>query len=355
MKKLPVLFSTMLIAALFLAACGANNNPAQTPGVVDPVVTPVVPETGGELPTPTLAATEVVVVEPTATVAAEVQPTATVFDVVNECRPHLLTSYLDYEIAGADGEEIGEIDGIVILRDASIPATTGAPDFTTFTAGQYANPVIGYFVVDFDDAAGYGDAETLIPFNAFTGLIEQTMVEDCRLVLNNSYELDNFPVWDWDLLPDYDFNDENWDNEWAGFWNNLGVNVPTTADNGQALGNAVVFRDNFDDINVLNLNGEDLGEIEEFIINPSNGQITHALLATGGFLGIGEKWIPIPINQVIWGNFDDDRGDYGEIYINHPDDNWDDVPAIDDLDDVDFTLDTWDDEFDAYWQSVNVR
>lgn len=380
MKKLPVLFSVLLMAALLLAACGGannGNNLNETPGVG----TDIVPETGGDLdatatvadmvdPTATEAvaeATATEAVEPTAEATATVAATEAMDATpttdaaaataapgegeVSECQPHRLTSYLDYEIAGADGENIGEVDGVVVLRDAALVPATGAPDFSGFTAGQYANAQVAYFVVDFDDAAGFGDGETLVPFNAFTALTEQTAVEDCRLVFASSYELEGFPVWDWDVLPD--FNDENWDNEWNGFWSNLGVTVNTTGVGGQQLGNPVVFRDNFDDINVLNLNDEDLGEIEDFIIDPATGEIRYAVLAAGGFLGIGEKLIPLPMNQVIWGNFDDDAADLGEVYINHPDDGWENAPEID-LDNVDFSADTWDDEFETYWEGVNT-
>ena len=379
MKKVPVLFSFLLVAALLLAACGGANNNGnnlnETPGVG--TGTDVVPQTGSDAtatvadmvdPTATEAvaeATATEAVEATATEAAVVDATPTADaaaggtdatatpgeGAANECQPHRLTSYLDYEVAGADGENIGEVDGVVVLRDAALVPATGAPDFSGFTAGQYANAQVAYFVVDFDDAAGFGDGETLVPFNAFTALTEQTMVEDCRLVFASSYELDGFPVWDWDVLPD--FNEANWDNEWAGFWSNLGVTVSTTGAGGQQLANPVVFRDNFDDINVLNLNDEDLGEIEDFIINPATGEIRYAVLAAGGFLGIGEKLIPVPMNQVIWGNFDDDAADLGEVYINHPDDSWENAPEID-LDSVDFSADTWDDAFDTYWQGLNV-
>lgn len=387
MKKLPVLFSVLLMAALLLAACGGANNGNETPGVG----TDVVPETGGELdatatvgdmvdPTATEAVATEPVAEATATEAVEPTAEATATEAAGAvdatpttdaaaggtdatatpgegevgadvCQPNRLTSYLDYEIAGADGENIGEVDGVVVLRDAALVPATGAPDFSGFTAGQYANAQVAYFVVDFDDAAGFGDGETLVPFTAFTALNDQTPVEDCRLVFASSYELEGFPVWDWDALPD--FTDENWDNEFEGFWSNLGVTVNTTGVGGQQLGNPVVFRDNFDDINVLNLNDEDLGEIEDFIIDPATGEIRYAVLAAGGFLGIGEKLIPLPMNQVIWGNFDDDAADLGEVYVNHPDDGWENAPEID-LDNVDFSADTWDDEYETYWEGVNV-
>lgn len=360
MKRFPVLLSLLLIATLALAACGdADMNDTQaTPGAGVITETAIVPETGAELePTPTLVATEVVVatdavVDPTPGVGASDQVTPVADDDLSQCRPNLMTSYLDYEVAGADGETIGEVDGVVVYRDIAVDGASGAPDFSAFQAGQYANPQIAYFVVDFDDAAGFGDGETLIPFGAFTALSDETPLDDCRLTFANSYELADFPVWDWDNQPD--LNNENWDDEWAGFWSNLGVTVPSAAASGQQIGNPVVFRDNFDDINVLNLNDEDLGEIEDFIIVPSTGEMQYAVLATGGFLGLGEKLVPIPLSRVIWGDFDDDQNDLGEIYINHPDDGWENAPVIEDLDNFDFTVDTWSEEFDAYWEGLNV-
>lgn len=45
---------------------------------------------------------------------------------------------------------------------------------------------------------------------------------------------------------------------------------------------------------VKNGQGEELGEIEELMIDPQNGRITYAVLSVGGFLGMGDKLFAIP-------------------------------------------------------------
>jgi len=40
--------------------------------------------------------------------------------------------------------------------------------------------------------------------------------------------------------------------------------------------------------------GEDLGEIEQVLLDPQQGRITYAVVGVGGFLGIGEKSVAVP-------------------------------------------------------------
>jgi sporulation protein YlmC with PRC-barrel domain len=45
---------------------------------------------------------------------------------------------------------------------------------------------------------------------------------------------------------------------------------------------------------VRNSRGEDLGKIEELMLDPQTGNIRYAVLSFGGFLGIGDKLFAIP-------------------------------------------------------------
>lgn len=45
---------------------------------------------------------------------------------------------------------------------------------------------------------------------------------------------------------------------------------------------------------VVNLRGEDLGKIEDFMIDLERGRIAYAVLSFGGFLGLGDKLFAIP-------------------------------------------------------------
>ena len=46
--------------------------------------------------------------------------------------------------------------------------------------------------------------------------------------------------------------------------------------------------------NVRNLQGEELGEIEDIVVDVESGRILYAIMDFGGFLGIGEKSFPVP-------------------------------------------------------------
>jgi sporulation protein YlmC with PRC-barrel domain len=45
---------------------------------------------------------------------------------------------------------------------------------------------------------------------------------------------------------------------------------------------------------VYNMDGEDLGEIEDIMLDVRSGRIAYAVLAFGGVMGIGEKFFAIP-------------------------------------------------------------
>jgi sporulation protein YlmC with PRC-barrel domain len=46
---------------------------------------------------------------------------------------------------------------------------------------------------------------------------------------------------------------------------------------------------------VMNSAGEDLGNIEDFMIDLKSGCLTYAVLSFGGFLGMGDKLFAIPM------------------------------------------------------------
>jgi sporulation protein YlmC with PRC-barrel domain len=61
------------------------------------------------------------------------------------------------------------------------------------------------------------------------------------------------------------------------------------ASNFSALSASTLIGDN-----VKNPEGEDLGKIEEIMIDVQNGRVAYAVLSFGGFLGIGNKLFAVP-------------------------------------------------------------
>ena len=49
---------------------------------------------------------------------------------------------------------------------------------------------------------------------------------------------------------------------------------------------------------VVNAAGEDLGNIEDYMIDLNNGRIAYCVLSFGGFLGMGEKLFAIPFQAM---------------------------------------------------------
>ena len=49
-------------------------------------------------------------------------------------------------------------------------------------------------------------------------------------------------------------------------------------------------------------NGDILGKIDRIMIDPASGRVAYLLLLYGGFLGIGEEWVPIPAQAIAWSN-----------------------------------------------------
>ena len=47
--------------------------------------------------------------------------------------------------------------------------------------------------------------------------------------------------------------------------------------------------------NVVNRAGEDLGKIEDLMIDTGSGRVQYAVLDFGGFLGIGDKLFAVPL------------------------------------------------------------
>lgn len=45
---------------------------------------------------------------------------------------------------------------------------------------------------------------------------------------------------------------------------------------------------------VRNLNADELGSVEDVLVDPANGKLTYAIIERGGFLGMGEDYVAVP-------------------------------------------------------------
>lgn len=58
---------------------------------------------------------------------------------------------------------------------------------------------------------------------------------------------------------------------------------------------------------VYNRAGEHLGEVSNFMVDKFTGQVSYAVMSFGGFLGIGERYHPLPWKAL---DYDPDQGGY---------------------------------------------
>lgn len=61
-----------------------------------------------------------------------------------------------------------------------------------------------------------------------------------------------------------------------------------------SVGHNLVRAENVIDVPVKNSANEDLGKIEEIVLDKVNGQVSYVVLSFGGFLGLGEKLFALP-------------------------------------------------------------
>lgn len=86
----------------------------------------------------------------------------------------------------------------------------------------------------------------------------------------------------------------------------------------------LVSASNVTGTDVRNPLGEDLGKIEDIMIDVNSGRIAYAVLSFGGFLGIGDKYFAIPWESLKHSMEEDD------VYVlDVPKDKLENAPGFD--------------------------
>jgi sporulation protein YlmC with PRC-barrel domain len=101
------------------------------------------------------------------------------------------------------------------------------------------------------------------------------------------------------------------------------------------------------DYDLTNLNGENMGEIEDLLLNMQSGQVRYATIEYGGVLDIGDREIAVPLNALNWNS----AGQLGMMVdeqqlANYPElgEGW-----------ADASDPTWDDEVFNFWNEQGVE
>ena len=92
--------------------------------------------------------------------------------------------------------------------------------------------------------------------------------------------------------------------------------------------------------NVCNPAGDDLGKIEDFMLNTHSGNVEYAVLSFGGFLGIGDKLFAVPLEAM---QLDTEKH---RFVINESKERLESAPGFD--------KDNWPNMADSHW-AAEVR
>jgi sporulation protein YlmC with PRC-barrel domain len=104
------------------------------------------------------------------------------------------------------------------------------------------------------------------------------------------------------------------------------------------------------DFEVQNANGDSLGDVNDMVVDLGAAQVTHIILGAGGFLGIGERAIPIPWNSAHVSVVDTDTNQCAFV-VDVSNETLQNVPDFD-PNSVDFTSPDWSTEIDDYWTNI---
>lgn len=83
---------------------------------------------------------------------------------------------------------------------------------------------------------------------------------------------------------------------------NATITAPHHADSSQLISASTI-----NSTAVYNLAGEKLGSVDDLMIDKRDGKVAYAIMSFGGFLGIGEKFHPLPWHML---DYDADMDGY---------------------------------------------
>jgi sporulation protein YlmC with PRC-barrel domain len=116
-----------------------------------------------------------------------------------------------------------------------------------------------------------------------------------------------------------------------------------SADIGRKETSSLIAASKVKGTSVYNNAGDSLGSIYDVMLDKRSGKVTYAVLSFGGFLGIGEKYHPLPWQEL---TYSDQLGGY---VVNLDRDMLEGAPVYDESAAPDWTSPAYTDRIDAYY------
>lgn len=110
--------------------------------------------------------------------------------------------------------------------------------------------------------------------------------------------------------------------------------------------NLLVTATSLTDYNFVNIDDEVSGSLQDVILDVNTGDILYVTIEYGGFLDIGDKEMPMPLNAFVW-------NENGELVLNFDEAMLNDFPDLD-PDWLNPTDPSWDDEVHTFWNDIGL-
>ncbi|MDX1654591.1 MAG: PRC-barrel domain-containing protein [Candidatus Competibacteraceae bacterium] len=193
------------------------------------------------------------------------------------------------EIHNSRGEKLGAVEDLAV----------------DWQDGRVAYAIVSYGGI-FQGAMDVEDKLFAVPARALT-MTDEALVLDIEV--DQIQEAWGFDRYDWpDLEGDeYAAQVHDW-YQLRQDWEQQGPseNVPTETEveqagveylQRQATGTMQKATD-LDDMQIVDVNGEEIGEVDELIVDWEQGQVVRVPVEFGGFLGLGETEVDVPISAM---------------------------------------------------------
>jgi len=258
---------------------------------------------------------------------------------------------LDYDIENLNGEDIGDLNDLIIdMSDGRVLfATMEYGGLLGFGANTYPLPLQAL-----RSAAGITGTTSLTGTSGVTGT--GLGLDDNVIVFNIAEEtLDNAPGYDADWP---DLNASDFEAEFRQFWSDPSLGALTdsldiTGTNGitgtDVVSGSLAKASELIGFNIENADGDNIGEINDLLVDLGSGHVTYAVLSFGGFLGLGDQLVAIPLSLFESAPETNENRAVANIILNVEPETLENAPAFD-LDAFPETNTAgWDTEWRQYW------
>jgi len=256
-----------------------------------------------------------------------------------------VSELLDYDVENLNGEDIGDLNDLIIdMSDGRVLfATMEYGGLLGFGANTYPLPLQAL-----RSAAG---------ITATTGITDADLGLDDNVIVFNIAEetLENAPGYDADWP---DLNASDFEAEFRQFWSDpslgaltdsLDITGTDTVTVTDVVSGSLAKASELIGFNIENADGDNIGEINDLLVDLGSGHVTYAVLSFGGFLGLGDQLVAIPLRLFESAPETNGNRAVANIVLNVEPETLENAPAFD-LDAFPETNTTgWDTEWRQYW------